>query len=125
MTTKHSLTAEGLLSALQAEEKMNDSQVALFERDNLDVLVVVTLRAGDVPADNYLHGLLDATGRTRGFSVVAMEERRVAGGRSKSLRRVRVATNGAIDYDETIDAGQAHAEIVRWWKGEPAFAGVL
>lgn len=125
MTNDNLLTAETLFAALQADEKKKDSYTALFERDNRDVLVVVTLRAGDGPADSYLAGQLEATRITQGFSVVAIEERRVVGRRSKSLRRVRVATNGAIAYDESLDAGQAHAEIVRWWKGESVFAGVL
>ena len=126
INNKHSFpSASALRAALTAaDEDTQHPRSELFQRANGDVLVIVTMPGADAATDDYLAGQVPTT-RTPGVSIVTAEPVTTKRTRPQPLRRVRIATNGAIRFDKVLAAGAVHTQIVRWWEGQPGFTGIL
>jgi len=90
----------------------------VFERDNGDVLLLVTTTAHDPANARYIANIAPLTG-TEGVTVVVAEH--LADDRKakrEPLRRVRIVAGGHAGPATIHPASVLHRKIVTWWEGD-------
>jgi len=94
----------------------------IFERDNGDVLLLVTTPANDPANATYIANIAPLTG-TEGVSIVVAEHFVTAPKTKRNpMRRVRIVTGGHAGPATFHPASVLHRRIITWWEGEDDLA---
>lgn len=90
----------------------------LFERDNGDVLLLVTTTANDPANTRYIASIAPLTD-TAGVTVVVAEHFPQTGtAKREPLRRVRNLTAGQAGPATIHPASSVHRSVITWWEGD-------
>ena len=93
----------------------------LFERDNGDVLLLVTTTADDPATATYIANITPLTG-TPGVTIVVAEHLAIARETKREpLRRVRIVTASHAGPATIHPASVLHRRIITWWEGASDF----